>query len=414
MQGARRIFIGCVILARSVLAEGPLDRLGEKLTVSAMRDEFRARVSGTLDLEGYRLDQPSPGLIYTDGNTLFNPRLSLFVDAQWGANIYAFAHARLDRGFDPSDEGIELRLDEYAIRFSPPGNLINVQIGKFATVVGNWVPRHGSWNNAFVTAPLPYENLTGVWNFAAPRAGAQLLNWAHVGGNGNPADEYREKTLRTPIIWGPSYARGISVFGEVERFEYAIELKSASLSSHPDVWDQGEDHWRHPTVNGRLGYRPNEMWNFGFSLSSGAYLRASASGTLLPGHSLGDYREIVLAQDASFAWHHWQVWAEAFEARFEIPGIDEARTFSYYVEAKYKITPQLFAAIRWNQQSFGTVPDAFGQPVHWGRAVWRADFAPTYRFTAHVELKLQYSLEHESNGPRAFGHLWAAQMVLRF
>jgi hypothetical protein len=415
MKGLRWIFGGFLVLATAGLAaDGYLDQLDETLTVSALDDQFRARVSGTLDLEGYRLFQPSPGLIYSDGNTLFNPRLALFVDAQWGANLYAFVHVRADRGFDPTDQGTELRLDEYAVRFSPVGGRFNVQVGKFATVVGNWVPRHGSWVNAFVTAPLPYENLTGVWNTVVPRASATLLRWAHVRGNGNPADEYPEKPLRTPVIWGPSYARGLAVFGDFSRFSYALEVKSASLSSHPETWDNDEDHWRHPTASGRLGYRPNEMWNFGFSASNGAYLRPVAAATIPPGLSFGDYRQTVFAQDVSFAWHHLQLWAEAFEARFEIPGIAEADSFSYYVEAKYKITPQFFGAVRWNQQTFGTVLDATGNPAHWGRDVWRIDVAPTYRFTPNLQMKLQYSLQHESNGPREFGHLWAAQMVLRF
>ena len=36
---------------------------------------------------------------------------------------------------------------------------LNVQAGKFATVVGNWIERYDSWNNPFITAPLPYENM---------------------------------------------------------------------------------------------------------------------------------------------------------------------------------------------------------------------------------------------------------------
>ncbi|MEO7414556.1 MAG: hypothetical protein ABIZ81_14485 [Opitutaceae bacterium] len=414
MKGARRILCGLLMLGTVAFASDSwFDRIDQALTFSTLEDRLRARVSGTLDLEGYHLYQPAPALIYTRGKNLFNPRLSLFLDAQWGDEIYAFAHARLDRGFDPSEAGARLRLDEYAVRFSPAG-AFNVQVGKFATIVGNWVPRHGSWANGFVTAPLPYENLTAIWDTAAARSTATLLNWAHVGANGLPSDEYPEKPLRAPIIWGPSYAQGVAVFGEVASFNYSIELKNASLSSNPEVWAGQEDHWRHPTVSARLGYQPNEMWRFGFSASTGSYLRSSAEGTILPGRSLGDYRQTVFAQDVSFAWHHWQLWAEAFEARFAIPGVGDADTFAYYVEAKYKITPQFFGALRWNQQSYGTMTNSAGQPVHWGRNAWRIDVAPTYRFTPHLQAKLQYSLQHESNGPRRYGHRWAAQFVLRF
>lgn len=415
MKKIRHIVFGLGLsIAGSVAAEDFFDRLDERLTISADRDTLRLRLSGTFDLEGYRLDQPAPGLIYASGGSLFNPRLALFLDVQSGRHLYGFAQMRVDRGFDPSDENIEARLDEYAIRLSPRDSRFNVQIGKFATVVGNWVPRHGSWENPFVTAPVPYENLTGIWDVVAARSTTTLFSWAHVGGNGSPATEYVEKVLRTPIVWGPSYARGLAVFGDVEKFKYAFEVKSASLSSHPGTWQSNEDDWRHPTMSGRLGYRPNPMWNLGVSASTGTYLRPLATATLASGFHRGDYEQTVLAQDISFAWHHLQLWAEAYQARFAIPTVGDAETFSYYVEAKYKFMPRFFGAVRWNQQLFGTLPTVAGGVAHWGRETWRLDVAPTFRFTPHLQIKLQYSLQHERDGPREFSHLLATQLGLRF
>ena len=74
-----------------------------------------------------------------------------------------------------------MRLDEYAIRVSPLKDIpLSVQVGKFGTVVGNWVPRHYSWDNPFINAPLPYENVTGVWDSEAPEDVDVLLYWGHV------------------------------------------------------------------------------------------------------------------------------------------------------------------------------------------------------------------------------------------
>lgn len=385
-----------------------LDRLDESLTVSVFQDNVRLRLSGRIDLEGYFLQQPPPGLLLTSRNQLFNPRLTLFLDGQLGSRVYVFAQARVDRGFDPSDRGARLRLDEYALRLTPwEDGRFNVQVGQFATVVGNWAARHGSWENPFITAPVPYENLTGIWDSKAVPTLTTLLRWAHV----PPflAGEYADKNLRNPIIWGPSYTTGASVFGRVGRFDYAAEIKNASLSSRPEDWSATETQWQHPTVSGRLGFRPNQMWNLGISGSVGSYLERRAAGTLAPGHQLGDYRQIVIGQDVSFAWHHLQIWAEFYETRFEIPTIGNADTFAYYVEAKYKFTPQLFGALRWNQQLFSTIDGE-----RWGRDLWRMDAGLGYRFTPHTQLKLQYSLQHEDAGPRDLGHLLGVQFTLRF
>src|SRR6266511_2596661 len=381
------------------------DQLDSTLTLSAFHDNFRARLSGTLDLEIYNFEQPAPGLIDSNIDTLFNPRLTLFLDAQIGSQIYFFAQSRLDRGFDPSDHGAQVRLDEYALRVTPwEDGRLTVQIGKFATVVGNWVPRHLSWENPFINAPLVYENVTSIQDKSAPSSPLYFIY----------APYYSEKYAFNPVIWGPSYASGISVSGRLARFDYAFEMKNASLSSRPESWNVTEQGFENPTFSGRVGFRPNEAWNFGLSASEGPYFRREAESTLPPGRDLDDYREFVLGQDVSFAWRHLQVWAEFYEARFEVPRVGDADTFAYYIEAKYKFTPQLFGAIRWNQQPFGDVSSPDGGSIRWSENLARVDLAAGYRFTSHTQLKLQYSYQHETTGRGNDNHLVAAQLTTRF
>jgi len=200
----------------------------------------------------------------------------------------------------------------------------------------------------------------------------------------------------------------------MDGFDYALEMKNASLSSRPESWNVTENGFEHPTFSARVGFRPNEAWNLGVSASEGAYFRREAESTLPPGHDIDDYREFVLGQDASFAWRHLQVWAEFYEVRFEVPRVGDADTFAYYVEAKYKFTPQFFGALRWNQQLFGTVSNRAGQSVRWNQDLGRIDIAAAYRFTPHAQLKLQYSFQQETTGPHDHNHLLAAQFTVRF
>ena len=409
------LVLGLAVAAGARGAEDALDRLQENLSVSSADGHAGLRVSGTMDLENYFVQEPAPGLIYTDHSSLFTPRLSLFLDAQLGDSFYFFAQVRVDRGFDPGEGNLEIRADEYVLRYTPAGQqAFSLEAGKFATVVGNWVQRHGSWENPFINAPLPYENLTGIWDSEAARSTRVLLIWAHILPGLPGTTEYTDKYERSPIVWGPSYASGFAAMGELGQFDYAVEVKNASLASKPGSWNPDNGAWSYPTTSARLGYRPDVMWNFGFSASTGVYLKPSTAPTLPPGFGLGDYRQIVFGQDASFAWHYWQVWAEAYEARFKIPLVGDADTFSYYVEAKYKFTPQFFGAVRWNQQTYGTLVNRFGDNVQWGRDTWRIDLAPTYRFTPHLQAKLQYSLQHEDNAPSAYNHLVAVQFTARF
>jgi len=122
----------------------------------------------------------------------------------------------------------------------------------------------------------------------------------------------------------------------------------------------------------------------------------------------------VLGQDISFAWHHFQFWAEFYEVRFQVPNVGNADTFAYYLEAKYKFTPQLFGAVRWNQQLFGNIHDDDGDLTPWGRNAWRTDVALGYRFTERTQLKLQYSLLEEHPAQNRYNNTLAAQFTLRF
>ncbi len=396
-----------LLLAVSASAqEAVLQQLDDALSYQSPNDFFKSDLSGLADVEGYYVDHRPPGLIFGNAD-LFNPRLSLFLDTHLGPQFYSFVQFRADRGFDrgskPNGEG---RFDEYLLRWTPwEDGQFNVQAGKFATVFGKWVQRHDSWQNPFITAPLAYENITGITDQAVPGTRAAFL------GRRNLPDQ---KATWLPVIWGPAYSSGASTFGQLGKFDYAFEFKNTSISSRPAAWDARDVGWAHPTLSARFGYTPNAAWNYGVSASHGAYLLPAAAATLPAGRGIGGYQQTTLGTDVSWSHRAWQVWGEAMVARFEVPNVGNADTFIWFVEAKYKITPNLFTALRWNQQLFGTVPDGTGGTQHWDRNVLRMDSALGYRFSRHLQGKLQYSYTHE-NGPIQQGEqLLAAQITVKF
>jgi hypothetical protein len=156
------------------------------------------------------------------------------------------------------------------------------------------------------------------------------------------------------------------------------------------------------------------MWNLGLSISEGEYLDRSPHDRIPAGFSRHDYRETVIAQDLAFAWRHFQLWAEVYAARFRVPLMKDLDTVAGYVEAKYRFSPRFSTAVRWNQQYFGTVTNAAARTVHWGRQVWRLDVAPAWRFTSNTQLKLQFSVRHESPAREDLTRLLGVQLNVRF
>ena len=384
-----------------------LREVDERLYVESSDGFYRADLSGLLDLEGYYYDGRPPGLIHPDDSYLFNPRLSLFLDSVVGDHVYAFAQVRLDRGFDPGyfDEA-ELRLDEYLIRYSPfDEGQLHFQVGKFATFFGDYVPRHLSWDNPFVTGPLVYENITNVADVRTSNSPSDFLNrrYRALGDN---------KKLWVPAIWGPVYNSGIAMFGTLESFDYAVEFKNSALSSRPHDWSWTSRGWEDPSYAARIAYSPSAAWYVGTSAAYGAYLNEDL---VIPGGAdPGDFDQLTWGMDAGYIHGHWQLRGEAVATRFEIPNVGNVEILGYHVEARRKWNARLFTAVRWNQQFFDEILDNAGQPMRWDSNAWRTDVAAGYRIHSHVQLKFQYSYLHQNNDLQKCENLAALQMTLKF
>lgn len=407
------------ILPLACPAQEVLERLSERLNFAVADGQLQVRFSGSLELEGYAISDPVADLVSGDKDVFLRPRFNLFLDAQWGKRGYVFAQGRVDRGFDVFDpeSDFEARLDEYAVRLelSEPGSGgLVLQAGKFASVVGNWTKRHSAWENPFVTAPLPYDNLTPIWDVnSAPNADT-LLAWGHVSPVGNAPAVLADKEFRLPIIWGPSYAQGVALAGKRGRLEYAAEVKAVGVSARPQRWDEGFSGTERPALGARVGWRPNASWNLGFSASRGEYLDRAEHTRIPAGFDRHDYRQVVLAHDLSYAWHYWQIWGEVYAARYTIPRVANLETLAWYVEAKYRFTPQFSGAVRWGQQWFDDIADRTGRSLAAGRQTWRLEVAPSYRLTTQVQLKLQYGLRHDQPADGRCTQSLAAQLTVRF
>lgn len=399
------ILLALLMLGAKAPGQEWLDTVSDSLGLRSRDGLFSTDLTGLLDLEAYYVDQRPPGLLFED-ESFFNPRLSLFLDTRLGSHFYSFVRVRLDRGFDPGERNFEVRADEYLLRWTPANDSrFNLQFGKFATVVGSWVQRHDSWDNPLITAPLPYENLTPVSDDDVPSSPADFLARRRLPDN---------KQEWLPMIWGPAYSTGWEIFGVLGKFDYAFDVKNVAVSSAPYTWGPGHALWQNPTVGGRIGFRPGPAWTHGVSFSVGPYLSPDAANALPTGKRIGDYKEILLGYDVGYARRRWQWWGEVFLTRFQVPNVANADLLAYYLEAKYKITAGLYAAARWNQELFANINNGTGGQEPWGNDMYRIDLALGYRFTRHLQTKIQYSFGRRNATLQQGEQLVAAQVTVKF
>jgi len=215
-----------------------------------------------------------------------------------------------------------------------------------------------------------------------------------------------------PILWGPAYTTGLSVSDRIDWVEYAFEVKNASISSSPEVWDAAQVGFpTNPTFTGRVGLRPAPEWSLGTSVSHGTYLQDSTASLLPVGSSVNDFTQTTWGIDAGYEHGRWQIWSELIGTRFEVPWVGALEAVSGFVEAKYKITADLWTAFRWNQAAFGDVP---GLDISWDRNGWRSDIAFGWRVSENIQTKLQYSLGDKSGREPEGNHLGAMQVIMKF
>lgn len=380
-----------------------MDELSAALTFAPPGSPWRARLSGTLDLEARFFDDPPPSLIDADSNAVFQPRATLFLDAQAGPTLYAFVQARLDRGFDPSDGGLRARLDEAFVRYTPwTDGRFNLQAGAFATVAGQWVKRHLSWQNPFVTAPLFYENVT--------RASDLPLDYRSF-----PSYPGHDRLYNyNPAVWGPSYAPGAAVSGRWRQLEWTAEIKNSALASRPEFWGLADADFGQPTCTGRVGWRLDARWNVGLSASQGGYLGPAARDALPAGEDADRFKQTTYLADASFEWRRLQIWAEALQSEFVVPYSGDVKTTAYFIEAKKKLSPRLSAALRLNRQTFSQVRRQGYDVGPWGDDQSRLDLAATWRLDAHAQIQVEANLRRLDDAREDPSPSLSTRLTLRF
>ena len=362
---------------------------------------WRLAVRPSLEMTYWHSDEPLPGLLSFQGTDFFQPRLSLGFTAAAGEEWLLHVLTRWDRGFEVGlREDGDFRVDEAFLRWRPLGDgRLNVQAGKFATVFGNWVPRHDFWDDPFLMPPLPYDTQLD----ANDREGANPTV-ATVRNRGR-------KRAWVPVIWGPVYSTGIAISGSSGKWDYAIEVKNAAISSRPDSWSPWEENGSHPSVTGRIGFRPDAAWAVGISASQGTYLRSDAEATIPAGLDRSDYDYTVIGADVRWSHHHLQVFGEVFASRFATATAGDLCSLAYYIEGRWKLNSTVFLAARWAQSwndDFTLVgPAGF---TGYTREVWRATAAAGFRITERVLLKTEYSY----NGADLNENTFAVGIGLRF
>jgi hypothetical protein len=375
-------------------------------------ESLQINVRPSLETVLWAGDTPPVGLGSWRDDVFLAPRLRLSLDAAAGQHWFLHVNAAWDRGFDPGarTDG-DIRLDEAFLRCRPfDDQTLNLQLGKFSSFFGGWAVQNDFFDDPFLLAPLPYSHIIGIQtrDSGALAPGAITARARGLA----PAFSSLDKQNWASTLWGPGYAMGAAIFGSSEQFDFAVEIKNAGLSAHPDSWE--EFNFANPTVTTRVGYRPDAAWAFGASGSHGTYLE-KGTGVSLPGSvDRGELARSSAGIDARWAHHALILSGEVIYSEFETLAAGDLETVSWYLQARLKAAPGFWLAGRFGQIFANRADGADGVRVEWQPDVWRAEIGAGWRITPQFLLKASYCHTHAEDDDAAGENLFGLGIGYQF
>ncbi|HYH79482.1 MAG TPA: adenylate/guanylate cyclase domain-containing protein [Longimicrobium sp.] len=365
--------------------------------------------SGRIEVEGYVPGEVARGLV-AETDPFANLRASLFVDVFAGRAVYGTVELRADRGEAPGDRPLRGRIEQAYLRVTPLASAnLSLQAGKFVSPFGGWPQRHASpAQEAFIRPPLPYDYRTVVSTTAVPGRAAGFLTWK------DRPNEFR--AIGAPPVWAAPYQVGAMVAGGWKALSARVAVMNSAPSSEPGEWnalgagEHGPSYVAHVEVKVSPGLR------VGASYDRGSFLRDETTLSPLPaGEDVSHFLQEMWGLDASFARGPLEARGELLVDSWDVPNVpDYPRDVSFYAETKVKLTPGLFAAVRYSGIRFDRIDNGSGAQERWDHPVDRLQLAAGYRLGRATEIRAEYMLSSTDAPPAGSDDLFAVRWSWSF
>jgi hypothetical protein len=400
----------------------------EALDLAWQWGDFSFAFSGEADLEVFVFGKEAPGVHIQDpalrsdrykrGRLADSPeavgRLSAFLDGTYTDLLDWSIEGRLD-GTTAVGDVVGARFEQFWVRLKVPETPeANVQFGKFAAPIGNFIPRSMPRKNPLTTWPMPYDHLTSLTSLGDSAARLSTTKDAP-----DIADWY------VPI-WQAVYTPGLMGFGTHGDLSYAAAIMDSAPATLPFEWDRKVGHPKFFNYYLHATYILDITTKVGATASWGPYEKRDFAGGGPPGPGPGpggggvatgdpeDFRQTLVGIDAEFMTGHLEMYGEFFWTRLETELAGRLDLWTWYVEAKYTFTASVFGAVRLAQMFFGQAVDVSGEKHQWDRDVTRVEVGGGYFFAANFFAKATVQLNLHMGGREPSDTMLMLQLGLGF
>ena len=325
-------------------------------------------LQGLFDAEAWATDSASRLLARNAGHPGALARLRLWSAVEPWKGVVLFAEGQVEGGNARADEEqLEVYVEQFGLRIAPSRALV-IEAGKLTHPVGAFASRRFSDRNPLIGSP-----------------------------DGYPVE----------------YPLGASVSGAAGRFDYHAAAVSLPLTH--ENYLPGPTPRLRPALAAGITLAPG--LRIGASGTWGPYLGDSLPASLLVGKPWQSYEQQIVAIDAQVSYGYLETHVEAAKSRYDVPVSEGVlHGFTYYVEAKYTLSPRVYLAGRYERNEY-----PYLQPLDAGSwmarvtNVYNSEGGVGYRLSASRLIKMTYRADSWRVDPfmRSFlpnGHAVAVQV----
>lgn len=336
-----------------------------------------------------------------DDSLIRMARLGLSTAVRLTDQLSALADLRTENAHAPRPYGLYLRFKPFDARN------FDIQAGRIPTAFGAFARRAYSTDNLLIGYPLAYQYLTSLRADAVPATADDLIRMRGRGwlasfpiGDPTPA-------AGLPLVNALRWDTGVQVHGGTSWLEGVASVTTGSLSN-PLVLD--DNHGRN--LSGRVLVKPATGLTIGTSAARAPYATSDAASAARSTDER--FTQLAFGVDAEYSRDHYLVRVESVMSRYNVPTIaSRLRAAGTMVEGRYKVTPRLHAAARFDHLAFSRIRGTVLSTT-WEAPVTRWEVGTGYSLQRNTQVRLSFQRNTREGGRVQRLSAAAAQLLYWF
>lgn len=300
------------------------------------------------------------------------------------------------------------------VRISPLAHgWLDIQAGRIPPVFGAFSRRAYPQDNPLIGSPQTYQYLTSMRPDAIPANANDLLRMRARGWLVTYPVGEQTPHNGVPTVAAERWDTGVQMRIGRPTLEGAVSYTVGSLSNPRVANDNGGGQ-----IAGRIAWHPAAAFTIGVSAARGVFVADNvreARPDAPPGHD--DQR--AFGVDAEASWGRWLVRGEYVANAWRLPPLDEPRlagplgSRAGYLEARYRLLPRLYVAVRGDDMRFATIEGSKGVET-WDANVSRLEYGVGFTLRRGLLLKTSVLSNWRDGGRVRSSHLAAVQLLFWF